>query len=320
VLVAVVAGLGYFVSSRAESTLQTSARQIHTSTTSNSNSCIGAQSVFNKCAKSFGYINNNYSQIAFSDKYDYLLDSSVTCSSVDGRKNDSKLTTFCEVGDLNSKREITIWGDSHAQHWINPVDKIGRKNNIKINVIGTSYCFGSSELSKNCSIRFNSIKESGVLDNSESIIVAMWHTAKVTTPGNNALNAINTLRSLTNNSTIYLLEDTPVSGEGGGPDCTMLRLSCKNSIENATSAITKDSAELISMKVLKPDQIIPVQDMFCDSTYCYSNIGGTHVYRDKNIDAANKNIMNSHMTGSFAYSTWPMLEKKLKDSGALKSN
>lgn len=317
-ITALVAGLGYFTSWRIEDNLQTSTKEIHASATSDKNKCVGAQSIFNKCEKSFGYINSDYSQIAFNDKYDYLLDSGTTCSSVDGRKDDSKLTTFCQVGDLNSKREISIWGDSHAQHWINPLDKIGRENNIKINVIGTSYCFGSSKMPENCNTRFNAIKKSGVLDNSESIIVAMWHTAKIKTPGNNVLNAFNVLRTLTNNNALYLLEDTPISGDEGGPDCNKLRLSCRNSIEDATGVISKDSTDLINMKVIKPSQIIPVKDMFCDSDYCYSNIGGVQVYRDKNIDAVNKKAVNSHMTASYAYSTWPMLEKKLKDSGALR--
>lgn len=318
VITAFVAGLGYFTSWRIENNLQTSAQSARISAANNSDACVGARSIINKCEKSLGYIDRNYSQIAFNDKYDYLLDSGTTCSSTDGRKNDDKLTTFCQVGDLNSKREITIWGDSHAQHWINPVDKIGRKNHIKFNVIGTSYCFGSSKPRENCNIRFESIKKSGVFDRSESIIISVWHTAKLKNPGNNALNTINTLNTLTNNRNYYLLEDTPVSGDNGGPDCNILKQSCKNNIDDAIGAITQDSIDLIQMKILKPNQIIPVKDMFCDTNYCYSNIGGLQVYRDKTIDDTNKKAVNSHMTASFAYSTWPMLEKKLLDSGALK--
>jgi len=318
VITAFVAGLGYFTSWRIENDLKTSAQIVRSSLVKDVDSCLGAQSILNKCEKSFGYINKDNSQIAFNDRYDYLLDSGITCASADGRKDNEKLTTFCQVGDLDSKREITIWGDSHAQHWINPIDKIGRKNNLKVNVIGTSYCFGSGKLSKTCAIRFKAIQKSGVLDRSESIIIAMWHNASFTNPGNNALNAINTLRTLTNNRNFYLLEDTPVSGDSGGPDCNIIHLSCKNRIEDAVGAIEKDSTELISLKVIKSTQVISVKDMFCDNEYCYSNIGGIQVYRDKKIDAKNKNVVNSHMTASFAYSTWPMLEKKLLDSGALK--
>lgn len=318
IITGLVASLAYFASGRAESSLRTSVKDVRAAVQNNTDSCVGAQSVFNNCEKSLGFLNNNYSQTAFNDKYDYLLDSKTTCSSVDGRKNNAELTSFCIVGDLNSKREITVWGDSHAQHWINPMDKIGRENNIKVNVIGTSYCFSSGKLSKNCTTRFNSIQKSGVLDRSESIIVAMWYNATISSPGNNIANAIKTLRTLTNNDNVYVLEDTPVSGPNGGPDCSMLRLSCKNAVRYAIGGIEESSRDLVEMKLIEQSKIITIKDMFCDDNYCYSNIGGIPVYRDKKVDEKNKNAMNSHMTATFAYSTWPMIEKKLKESGALK--
>ena len=127
-----VAGLAYFTSWRAERTLQASTDEVRASVLSGSDPCLGAQSIINKCDESFGVIRSDYSQIAFNDKYDQLLNGGKVCPALDGRKNNDELTTFCQVGDLESKREITVWGDSHAQHWINPMDKIGRKNNIKI--------------------------------------------------------------------------------------------------------------------------------------------------------------------------------------------
>lgn len=315
---AIVAGLGYVTSARVEADIQSSVKEIHAAVTNDSSKCVGARSISNDCEKSFGYVENEYTQLGFNDKYDYLLNYDRICSSYNAQRYSAGTTEYCQVGDLNAKQQITVWGDSHTQHWINPMDKIGKKNKIKINIIGTSNCFGSDDFQKNCDIRFDSIKKSGVLDKSSSIIVSMWHSAYIKSPGNNALVALDKLRSLTSNRNVFLLEDVPISGDGGGPDCNVLRLSCKNKLDDATKLITKDSQDLVAMNKLTARQIIPVKDMFCDNEYCYSNIGGIQVYRDKTIGEKNEDAINSHMTATFAYSTWEMLEQKLRDKGIIK--
>jgi peptidoglycan/LPS O-acetylase OafA/YrhL len=316
-ITALIAGLGYFVSNHTEATTKSAVKEIRAIAVDDSDPCTGAKSVFNNCDKSFGYIHDKYSQIASNDKYDDLLNYGKTCSSYDAKRYNSQIGDFCVVGDLNAKREVTIWGDSHAQHWINPMDKIGIENNIKVNIIGTSSCFGSTQYQKNCDVRFDRIRDTGVLDNSESIIVSMWHSEYFNNKGNNIVNALSTLQSMTDNKNVYLLEDVPISGKEGGPDCNALRQSCKNTIKDATGPITKDSRDIIEMKLLAAERVISIKDIFCDSNYCYSNIGGIQTYRDKAI-GTNKNALNSHMTASFAYSIWPALEQKLKDAGAIK--
>jgi hypothetical protein len=285
-----------------------------------SEKCLGAKSVLNKCEQSLGYIQDKYAQIASNDRYDYLLHSKQSCSSYDARgSSDSKIETYCVVGNLNAKDEITIWGDSHAQHWINPMDKIGKENNLKVNIIGTSSCLGAKVLIDKCDTRFESIKKSGVLDRSESIIVSTWHSRNMVAEGNYALIAFEKLEKLTNNENIYFLEDVPRSGNDGGPDCNVLRWTCKNDIQDALGKIKDNTAYLVRSGVVDKDRVIPVEDIFCDADYCYSNIGGIHVYRDRTAGVKNNlNNFNSHLTASFAYSLWPLLEQKLKDAGAIK--
>ncbi len=314
IIVALVAGLSSFVANRAEASTNNAIQDINTAVINDDNLCIGAKSVLNSCEKSFGYINPGYIQTAANDKYDRLLLSDEVCASYDGRKYRKNIGDWCIVGDVDAKREITIWGDSHTQHWINPMDKIGRKNNLKVNIIGTSYCFGSDNPGKNCSARFDMIRESGVLENSESIIISMLQTTK----GGDVLNALQPLKSFTNNRNIYVLEDVPSSGPDGGPDCYQLRQSCKNNLSDATNLITQNSVSLVEAGEVEADNIIEVKDFFCDDSYCYSNIGGIPVYRDKSIGSTK--TINSHMTASFAYSTWPILEVKFKDASIIKQS
>ena len=310
-ITALVAGLSLTVANRAEATVNNAIRDMNAIVIDDNELCLGAKSIFNGCEDSFGFINPAYSQTATDDKYDRILLAGETCSSYDGRKYRDNIGDWCVVGDINATREITIWGDSHAQHWLNPMDKIGRENNIKVNVIGTSYCFGTANASKNCDIRFDKIQQSGVLDRSESILIAMLHTTK----GGDVLNALRPLQSFTSNNNVYVLEDVPSSGPDGGPDCSLLRLSCVDDVADATDSITQSSADLVLASDIAADRIISVKDFFCDETYCYSNIGGVPVYRDKTIGSTK--TINSHMTATFSYSIWPLLEQRLERAGVL---
>jgi len=318
IVTASIAGGSYFLSTRTEESVKVAVVEARAIAIDDTNRCVGAKSIHNDCEKSFGYVEGRFAQIGQNDKYDTILSTETVCASYDARNLTERIGSICVVGDLESKREITIWGDSHAQHWINPMDKIGQKNNIKVSIIGTSSCFGSKEENENCDTRFELIKKTGVLDRSEAIIVSMWHSDNLKNQkGNNIVNALSTLHSLTDNKNVYLLEDVPISGKEGGPECNALRQSCKNPLEAATGPITKDSKDVVEMKLLPANRVIPVKDMFCDNNYCYSNIGGVQVYRDKKF-GSNKNALNSHMTASFAYTLWPALEQKLKDAGVLK--
>lgn len=312
-----IAGLGYTASVQAEQTIKSGVKEVRALAFDDSQRCVGAKATVNDCEQSFGFIEPRFSQIAFNDKYDDILSTGKTCSSYDARRFNNTIGEFCVVGDTKAKKEITVWGDSHTQHWINPMDKIGRDNNIKVNIIGTSSCFGSSQFQRNCDIRFERIRDTGVFERSTAIIVSMWHSDNIKTKGNNIVNAISRLDTLTKNQNRYLLEDVPISGAEGGPDCNVLQQSCTNSLSSATAPITKDSRDIVELGLIPSKRIISVKDMFCDKTVCYSNIGGIHVYRDKTF-GSNKNTINSHMTASFAYSTWPALEVKLKDVGVIR--
>lgn len=316
VCISLTASLGYLTSTRVEATLENSVSEARALVFDDSNKCVGAKSVFNDCEKSFGFIEDRFAQVASEDSYDFILTTSSSCYSYGARyRSGSQYKEYCIVGDKDSKKEITVWGDSHAQHWVNPVDKIGLENGIKINVIGTSYCTLQEEYKKyqeNCDARFNSIKNSGVLDRSEAIIFSVWHRDDINEKGNVLSTSLEKLMSLTNNREIFLLEDIPRAGKSGGPDCVILRESCRYQVDDATRSINETSLFLAEEGLVEKDDIISVEDMFCDEEYCFSNIGGLPVYRD------NSTSLNNHMTSSFAYSTWPMLEQKFKDAGVIK--
>ncbi len=315
VVTALIAGSSYYIANRVESDMRSAVQDVYKTALDDSDACLGAKSVINNCEKSFGYVRERFSQIASNDKYYTLLQTNETCTQYDAKRAESGFDKFCVVGDLGSSREITLWGDSHAQHWMNALDKIGTENHTRVNVISTSSCFDLIQYKDRCDKRFESIQDSGVLERSEAIIVTAWHAKYVESKGNTIALALTVLSKLTENRNVYILEDTPMSGWSGGPECNVQRLSCKNKLADATDFINQDTTDIISLGLTTPNKIISVEDIFCDDSYCYSNIGGIQVYKDIHVGA--KTSINSHLTGSFSYTAWPVLELKFKQAGII---
>ncbi len=49
-------------------------------------------------------------------------------------------TPVCEAGDLNSKKLIVLYGDSHASMWMSAIDAIAKKNGYKVRLFAKLAC------------------------------------------------------------------------------------------------------------------------------------------------------------------------------------
>lgn len=49
-------------------------------------------------------------------------------------------TPVCEAGDLNSKKVIVLYGDSHASMWMSAIDRIAKKNGYKVRLFAKLAC------------------------------------------------------------------------------------------------------------------------------------------------------------------------------------
>lgn len=311
---------GLVVSSQASATANANLSEMRAAVTSNEK-CAGAQSINNKCKDGFGYINNRFAQLGPNDDFSTVIRTDQECTVYHPKKSATPdPTIYCSIGDLESKRTITVWGDSHATHWVNALDDIGIRNNIKFIILSNGECGGMQANAPECEDRIDFIKENKFLEDSEAVLMALWFRYPADYPIQPTSIAIETVQSMTDKP-IYLLEDIPVPGGDGGPNCLIIGASCKNNKEGSLWAIKSVSQKIIDNKLLKKERIIPVDDMFCDASSCYSYIGGVPVYNSFALKDDLKSVGgNAHITGTYSLSLSKMLEDRLKEHGMLKNS
>jgi hypothetical protein len=49
-------------------------------------------------------------------------------------------TPVCQGGDINSKKTIVVYGDSHASMWMSAIDAIGKKHGYKVHLFAKLAC------------------------------------------------------------------------------------------------------------------------------------------------------------------------------------
>lgn len=315
VIVGAVAGSAYLmrhgIEARASSELSTLQQKVM----SNSDDrCIGAKWQVNRkvCENGFGKIDSSYAQFTTIDHYRKIINGP-TCDFFDYRAEKfNNPDYYCAVGNIKSNYQVTMYGDSHTSHWVNALDDIGKRNNIRFIMMDSHVC-GSEEIQKpQCEDRIDFLKRSKILDESKYILISSLHRSETTyeRPTGNIDLVVNTIEGITE-TPVYLLEDTPPAGKFIGPECVIYKSACKRKVDGAIENIKRVSANAIKANIIDQKHIITTTDMFCDDTHCYSVIGGVNVYYNRGW-SDHRRIVNSHITASFSRSLALPLEAKLR--------
>lgn len=311
-----VAGGGFALQKHSQNQIDIQLEAMHAAALDESNLCFGARALVSKdkCDNPYGQIRSSWANIAEEDHYnESVLSGSIDCTNkINGKK--MKRYKFCTAGDKQSEKYIVIYGDSHARHYINTLDYIGRKNNFKIVAFTHTHC-SSPSARKNrqyCREIINYLNNSSVLfDNAHAVIFSTLYR-------NGAASFIETdldiISRLTSKKVLFIEDNVNVT-----PDqfinCVNIKIDCISN--KAKVAKQKDNVlnELIARGSLVEDQIIRTKDILCHDNKCYSSIGGVPVF--VNTGYAMNKTNNSHFTASYSYSLGPLLEKKLQDKGVL---
>lgn len=314
-LVAIVVGSGLLVANRARADISSRLSTLHSVIQSDNSTCIGAKAIDdrNNCKEGFEHRDTRFEQIGPMDRFTNVIRTGQDCEVYHPTAHFTPdPTMYCAVGDINARKTVAIWGDSHASHWINTFDQIGQKNHIKFIILSSGQCGGMQANAPECKDRIGFIRDSNLLNDVDAIIISLWFRYPGDSHAQPTNIAIQAVQSLSDRP-IYLLEDIPVPGSSGDPDCLVFGKSCKNDRESALWAIKSVSERVITDKLLPESSIIPTDDLFCGSDYCYSYIGGIPVYNSYSpIDDTRAAGGNAHMTGSYSYSLADLLEKKLR--------
>ena len=214
----------------------------------------------------------------------------------------------CEYGDVDSKRSIVMYGDSHAAQWLPALEIVGREHGFKIVSLTKSAC-PSAEVIKELSSQYKIADCQAFRDSSVKRISKLNPTAVImtgmqpfTAPNSKIASrdwwlageakALSRIKKFTD-FPIYLT-DTPLPSldiptclaENGGEKC--------------------DTSRPVSPEVAPGLIAINPTPWLCDS-FCPAVIDGIVVYRDK-----------SHLTVAMSEYLAPRLKKELQRIGVLR--
>lgn len=271
--------------------------------------CFGGRAIthVDKCGNPYGVINKDWYQFVKTDKSLSLIqDNGRWCDYYRVAENTDP-GRFCEYGDRTAPTDIVIWGDSHADHWANALNDIGRRTHTKFTHFSSGDCAADNITATACRDRIQSLKNTGILQKSNAVVISVVTKDNI----ERMRNTVETIKSITS-SPIFLMEDVPSAGVNGGPDCFSKGLSCKESTDTATGMTTSVNNKLVNNGILTQKSIIPTKNMFCHDAFCYSYIGGVSVYRDTSNMG---DYINSHVSSVYALSISSLLEQSLRNAG-----
>ncbi len=320
IVVGVVAAAGFSASNVAKNETQARLTEVRELAINiESSPCLGARSIANqaKCEQSFGFRDTRFEQVDAPDLYLQSLNTGVACNVYHPTTyGPSDPTNYCEVGDPTSLHRIAVLGDSHASHWINALDSIGRKNKINFLILSSGECSWRPIDAPMCKDRTKFIRDNNLLTNVSAVLVSVWFRYDTENHLQPTASALRNAKDLTD-APVYLIEDIPPAGYAGGPKCISKGYSCKMPIESLWP-LDETRNKLVDDKLIKENNIISTREIFCDENYCYSFIGGLPVYQTYNTRADPNSIGgNSHMTATYSLTTSNLLEKRLEIQGAL---
>ncbi len=309
VIVTVIAGGNFFISQSAQAKANAAVVELHALAQSKDATCFGARAITNEkeCGNQFGQANKVWAQFVTADPSMSIIEDKGRWCDYYRIGDQDDPTLYCQYGDLDASRQIVVWGDSHADQWVNALNGIGIRNNIKFIHLSNGTCAADKITSTECQDRMQFIKDQGFLKDSESIITTFLTRDDST----RSETVFKTLRELSDDKPIYYIQDVPIASKNSGPTCVFTNLSCKDPKDSALSSVNKLTNQLISNGVINKEDMIPTSDMFCDNEFCYGFIGGVSVYHDTD------GKLNSHVSSVYALSLSEILEARLKTSGAL---
>ena len=209
----------------------------------------------------------------------------------------------CTFGDLDAKKVIVLVGSSHATQWLPVLDKIGRKNHLKIINMTKSGCpLGVLEISdeschewnKQALAKIKSLKPYAIITNSSKTS----STKSELTPKS----FVDAWRELKDNDIKVIgIRDNPRFSYNI-PDC-VYRSKRLNKLSSHVCSINRQSALLKSNpadKYADVIQNIDLSNMFCTRYACPAYFHNKIIYRD-----------SSHLAVEYIYFIQGELERQL---------
>lgn len=299
---ATVGGLAYFTQYKVVEGAKEATQQMHVLALDDGERCLGARSITNNCDNSYGYTDKQFAQLGPFDNY---KSEHAPCDQYFVIKEPEKVNSYCTIGDTKAGRTAALVGDSHLIQWASAFDKIGKDNNIRFVVFSMINCLDNSK--DICKERRSFVTQKAKQYKPEFIVISTLSPDQ-----ERAADNINIAREIS--SDIFYIQDSPHTSTSNSATCFQNGLSCIGNRQLSIRDSLSQVDYIVKAGLIDKRRIIYTDDIFCDSTSCYSYIGGIPVYSDSG-NRQGEIYANSHITTSFSTTTAELLTIKLKKEG-----
>lgn len=228
----------------------------------------------------------------------------------------------CSFGDVTSKKTIVLFGDSQVWQWSDALDRIGKKNHVKMVLLARSACDLASVVqwdyysvadSKNCYAFSNLAVKKIASIHPWGIVVAFIKIPTTETLSHQLLSSaqysgylaerLKQLVAITPH--VFLMDQHPVPAQNPATciaihpsqllHCGIARSAPNQAMNEPDFAVAAHAAGV---------SFVPQANWYCSSTYCPVVLGTTLMYLDQ-----------YHFTKTFTVALTPILEAALRSKG-----
>ena len=230
----------------------------------------------------------------------------------------------CSFGDVTSKKTIVLFGDSQVWQWSDALDRIGKKNHVKMVLLARSACDLASVVqwdyysvadSKNCYAFANLAVKKIASMHPWGIVVAFIKIPTTETLSHQLLSSaqysgylaerLKQLVAITPH--VFLMDQHPVPAQNPATciaihptqllHCGIARSAPNQAMNEPDFAVAARAAGA---------SFVPQANWYCSSSYCPVVLGTTLMYLDQ-----------YHFTKTFTVALTPILEAALRSKGML---
>ena len=216
--------------------------------------------------------------------------------------NPSKLLV-CHRGDTSSpKKRIALFGNSHAGHWLDALDVIGKKKHWEIDSYILAYCDVSLTDAPDYCAGFRDVERPAVLAQHYDLVIMGSDKSPDTSPDT----YMPTLQLLVGNgSNVLVIRDTPAPGDPYHlvPDCIAEHLKRTSACDGKPKDwIHQDFLTAAAKQLGDPHVFTANVDRYiCTKRVCPAVVGGVIPYRDEN-----------HLTATYTRTLIPYLQPSIE--------
>jgi peptidoglycan/LPS O-acetylase OafA/YrhL len=211
----------------------------------------------------------------------------------------------CHRGDTTDpEKRIALYGNSHAGHWLDALDEIGKKEHWQIDSFVTGYCYVTltEAATDPCSGGFRDHETPAVLAGDYDLVIMASDLSPDSSP---ALYTPSLRLLVDNGSNVLVIRDTPGPGDPAHlvADCVAEHLDDWSTCDGTPHRwIHGDDLAKAANRMGGPHVFtVDVNHYICTKKSCPAVVGGAIPYRDEN-----------HLTATYTKSLIPYLQPSIE--------